>query len=240
MTGGFATVAGGVLFAFISFGVPAEHLLAASVMSAPAALAISKIVYPETIKVDDSKIDKLDIGYKPTNLFEAISIGASQSISLIANIIVNLIVFLAIIEFLNAVCLFLTEKISLSLTFVQIVGYIFYPFAVLMGVPLENAEKCGELIGIKLVVNEFAAYDLLTGFFAGTGPIFPADSKTFIIMSYALCGFSNFASIGIQLGALGAMAPAKLPAMSKMAFSAMICGNFACFMTACIAGVLLK
>eukprot|EP00924_Labyrinthula_sp_SR-Ha-C_P016071 snap_masked-scaffold_4-processed-gene-18.27-mRNA-1 protein AED:0.07 eAED:0.07 QI:0/-1/0/1/-1/1/1/0/570 len=236
MTGGFATIAGGVLAAFISFGIPANHLLSASVMSAPAALAISKIVYPETMKVDDTEIHKLDIGETYTNVIEAFSTGCTLASGLIANIIVNLIGFLAIVALLNNWAEFVLNKIDVEDTdFQDLIGYLFSPFALLMGINADDVEDAGRLIGTKIVTNEFVAFlDLV-----GDDAPFPSGSKTFVIMTYALCGFSNLGSMGIQIGALSLMAPNKLKQLSSMAFSAMVCGNIACFMTACIAGVLV-
>ena len=235
MTGGFATIAGGVLVAFTLNGIPAEHLLSASVMSAPAALAISKIVYPETIKVDDSNIKSIPIGEKCENALEAFSKGASVSIPLIANIVANLVAFLALIAFLNEIVSYFMTKIGFDdVNFEQLVGYIFAPFAFLMGIPFEDCGVAGELLGIKTVTNEFVAFSALND------SEFDSDGKTFLIMTYALCGFANFSSIGIQLGALGAMAPSKMSTLASLAFSAMICGNLACFMTACVASVLLS
>lgn len=234
MTGGFATIAGGVLVAFTVAGVPAEHLLSASVMSAPAALAISKIVYPETMKIDDTAMKELAAGEQYTNALEAFSRGASMSIALIASIVANLIAFLALIAFMNEIVVYFLSKLGVEdVNFETLVGYLFAPFAFLMGIPLEDCGFAGELLGIKTVTNEFVAFTALQ-----ESDLDP-DGKSFLIMTYALCGFANFSSIGIQLGTLGAMAPSKLPVMASLAFSAMICGNLACFMTASIASILL-
>lgn len=234
MTGGFATVAGGVLAAFILAGVPAEHLLSASVMSAPAALAISKIVFPETEKKEVKKDAKPLEMEKCSNALEAFSVGASESIPLIANIIANLIAFLALISFLNEVVTYLLLKVGVEdINFEQLVGYMFAPFAFLMGVPLDQCGLAGELLGIKTVTNEFVAFTALEN------SELERDSRTYLTMTYALCGFANFSSIGIQIGALSAMEKEKSSTFASLAFSAMVCGNLACFMTACIASVLL-
>mmetsp|Transcript_5596 Transcript_5596/g.6417 ORF Transcript_5596/g.6417 Transcript_5596/m.6417 type:complete len:295 (-) Transcript_5596:110-994(-) len=235
MTGGFATIAGGVLAAFIGFGVPAQQLLAASVMSAPAALAISKIVYPETIQVDDTHVQEIKLEETANNAIEAVSNGAGASISLIANIIVNLVSFLAFLDFLNKGTAWVLGKIDIDENFEGCLSYLFYPIAILIGLPADDALEGGRLMGIKMFTNEFVAFlDLQFG-----SDIDPS-SRSYLILTYALCGFSNFSSIGIQLGALGVMAPEKKSAMAKMGLSAMICGNIACFMTACIAGVIVQ
>ncbi|XP_029618147.1 solute carrier family 28 member 3 isoform X5 [Salmo trutta] len=206
MTGGFSTIAGSVLGAFISFGVEASHLLTASVMSAPASLAIAKTFWPETEipKVTAKKGLKLDTG-KSSNLLEAASHGASSSIVLVANIAVNLIAFLALLAFLNGALSWLGNMFNYpQLSFSIICSYVFMPFSFLMGVAWEDS--------------------------------FMVHSET--IATYALCGFANISSLGVVIGGLSAMAPERRGDISRCAIRALISGTVACFMTACIAGML--
>ncbi|XP_010875096.1 solute carrier family 28 member 3 isoform X2 [Esox lucius] len=206
MTGGFATIAGSVLGAFISLGIDATHLLTASVMSAPASLAIAKTFWPETEipKVTAKEGLKLERGVG-SNLLEAASHGASSSIILVANIAANIIAFLALLAFFNAILMWLGNMFDYPhLSFSVICSYVFMPFSVLMGVAWEDS--------------------------------FMVHSET--IATYALCGFANIGSLGVMIGGLSAMAPERRADISKCAVRALISGTVACFMTACIAGML--
>lgn len=280
LTGGFATIAGSVMAAYMQYGVPANHLLSASVMSAPAALAMSKLFYPETEKVKNKAEDVYNMQRgTERNIIEAASNGASQSIKLVANIAVNLIAFVALLDGLNAGLVWFGERVGLhdpKLTFQLICSYLFYPLSFLMGVDAADRLVLGELIGTKTFLNEFVAYtDLsilirnkesfqqyLSNFSLGlpthptgawnytkTGGILLHDigvelekgllsERSVVVATYALCGFSNLASMGLMLGALGAMAPTRRADISGLVLRAMIAGNVACFMTACIAGLL--
>ncbi|XP_033762017.1 solute carrier family 28 member 3-like isoform X2 [Pecten maximus] len=288
LTGGFATIAGSVMAAYIAIDVPANHLLSASVMSAPAALAMSKLICPETegSKSDPEKVYNMEQSPE-RNVIEAASNGASQSVKLIGNIAANLIAFIAVLEFINATLDWFGSRVGLEepeferLTFQFICSYVFYPVAVMMGVPVgSDCRKVGELIGIKTFLNEFVAYGelstyvnnaknlswyeglngtstntLMWGQINHTGAwhynkwdIVYEDinvtltkgvltDRAVVISTYALCGFSNIASMGIMLGALGAMAPTRKSDLSRLVVTAMIAGNVACFMTASIAGL---
>ncbi|XP_012935668.1 solute carrier family 28 member 3 [Aplysia californica] len=277
MTGGFATIAGSVMAAYILYDVPANHLLSASVMSAPAALALSKLFYPETERSRHRAEDVYNIAKgEERNLIEAASNGASMSIKLVANIAVNLIAFVALLDFVNATLVWLGDRAGYDgFTFQLICSYVFWPLAFLMGVDLGDCEEVAELIGTKTFLNEFVAYvDLskyiknqeklneyianatanvtgnLTGKWGYRGDDIYLDDidltlkrgilsyRSVVIATYALCGFSNLASMGVQLGALGAMAPNRKGDMSRIVIRAMIAGNVACFMTASIAGLL--
>uniref|UniRef100_A0A674CU80 Solute carrier family 28 member 3 n=1 Tax=Salmo trutta TaxID=8032 RepID=A0A674CU80_SALTR len=249
MTGGFSTIAGSVLGAFISFGVEASHLLTASVMSAPASLAIAKTFWPETEipKVTAKKGLKLDTG-KSSNLLEAASHGASSSIVLVANIAVNLIAFLALLAFLNGALSWLGNMFNYpQLSFSIICSYVFMPFSFLMGVAWEDSFMVGELIGYKTFFNEFVAYERLAKLIKrreDRGPEYVDDVKQYLsvhsetIATYALCGFANISSLGVVIGGLSAMAPERRGDISRCAIRALISGTVACFMTACIAGML--
>ncbi|XP_067928335.1 solute carrier family 28 member 3-like isoform X1 [Watersipora subatra] len=280
MTGGFATIAGSVLATYILFGVSPSHLLSASVMSAPAALAMSKLFYPETQKSKTTVDDIKDMA-KPQerNIIEAASNGASTSIKLVANIAANLIAFLALLQFINQTLKWFGAAAGLKrphhpeLTFELICSYLLYPFAYVMGTPTEDCFQMATLIGVKTFTNEFIAYDQLgtlqenrnflrtwvnpslnrTTHYDHIGNCFNvmdgdtiASDKCYptisergeVIATYALCGFANLGSIGIMLGGLGAMAPQRKKDIATTVFRAMLTGNVACFMTACIAGLL--
>lgn len=242
MTGGFATIAGGVLGLFISFGIDAHHLLAASFMSAPAALAVSKIVLPE-LEDSETAVGK-NIKVTPEmmkiyGMLDAITKGTLISITLVANICALLITFLGLIEFADNVVGWLGERIGFvgasTLGFTKICGYLFYPLAWLMGVHGRDCLSFGELLGYKIFVNELVAYTEM-GCFYENGEI---GSRTAFMATYALCGFSNFGSMGIQIGGLSPLAPNNKNTLLRVAFRAMVAGNIACFMTACVAGILI-
>ncbi|XP_077105068.1 solute carrier family 28 member 3 [Ranitomeya variabilis] len=249
MTAGFATIAGSVLGAYISFGVSSSHLLTASVMSAPAALAIAKLFWPETepIKINMQNGLKLEKG-DARNILEAASQGASASIPLVANIAVNLMAFLSLLAFFNSVLSWLGNMFDYpQLSFEIICSYVFMPFSFMMGVDLEDSFIVGKLIGYKTFFNEFVAYEYLAGLIKkrkDNGPLFISGVKQYmsarseVIATYALCGFANFGSLGITIGGLSSMAPSRKGDIAAGAIRAMIAGTVACFMTACIAGIL--
>uniref|UniRef100_A0A3P8RUP8 Solute carrier family 28 member 3 n=1 Tax=Amphiprion percula TaxID=161767 RepID=A0A3P8RUP8_AMPPE len=247
MTGGFASISGTILGAFISFGVEASHLLTASLMSAPASLAIAKMFWPEkeaSIKTSHHDL-KMDKGGSQ-NILEAASQGASRAVGLVANIIVNLIAFLALLAFFDAVLSWLGGMFDCpQLSFSLICSYVFMPLSFMMGVSWEDSFIVAELIGIKTFLNEFVAYQKLSELIkrrkAG-GPEYVNHVKQYIsvhsetIATYALCGFSNFAALGMSIGGLSAMAPDRRSDISSCGLRALIAGSISCFMTACIAG----
>uniref|UniRef100_A0A8D2JCM2 Solute carrier family 28 member 3 n=1 Tax=Varanus komodoensis TaxID=61221 RepID=A0A8D2JCM2_VARKO len=233
----------------LPFQVSASHLLTASVMSAPAALAIAKLFWPETEcpQITTQQGTKLEKG-DSKNLLEAASQGASASVSLVANIAVNLIAFLALLAFFNAALSWLGNMFDYpQLSFEVICAYTFMPFSFMMGVDWEDSFIVGRLLGYKTFFNEFVAYEHLSELIkkrkAG-GEIYINGAKQFLsirsetIATYALCGFANFGSLGLIIGALTSMAPARKRDIASGAFRAMIAGTVACFMTACIAGIL--
>ncbi len=229
MVGGFATIAGSVLVAYVSFGVSAGHLVAASIMSAPAAVVIAKIIYPETEKPKTLDLKQVDIPITTSNIIEAASEGATTGMRLALNIAAMLIAFIALIALADAVL----GVFGLSLKVV--LGYIFYPFAVAMGVPLEDCTKFGYLLGTKVSINEFVAYLEL-------GKMIHSHSLTqrsIVLATYALCGFANFSSIAIQIGGIGGLAPERKKDLAKIGLKAMIGGALASWITACIAGILI-
>ena len=233
MTGGFATVSGGVLAIYVSWlsNIPgiAGHLLAASVMSAPAALVIAKIIYPETEASDTMGDLNIDIKQSHTNGMEALSTGATDGLKLAANIAAMLIAFISFVAMINFFLAFLGTSME------AIFGFIFRPLAWTMGVPWNEAQIVGMLMGKKIVLTELIAYGDLQRIISD-GMI---SERTAIISTYALCGFSNFGSVGIQLGGIGAMAPNRKKDLAKLVTKAMFGGALASWLTATIAGLLI-
>ena len=234
MVGGFATVAGGVMALYVSVlkdidGI-AGHLLAASIMSAPAALVIAKIIYPETEKPMSSGDIKMSIEKQDDNGLEALARGSSEGLKLAANIAAMLVAFVAFIALLNYLLGFIVidgNPLSIEL----LLGYLFMPLAWMMGAPWGESQLLGSLMGQKLVLTELVAYFNLSEM--------EISPRTAIIASYALCGFANFASIGIQLGGIGSIAPERRKDLSKLVFKAMLGGALASWLTASIAGIMI-
>ena len=234
MTGGFATVAGSVLALYVLWleNIPgiAGHMLAASIMSAPASLVISKLIYPETKKTNSLNELNLDNEKITENAMDALGKGATQGLKLAANIGAMLVAFISILSMIN----FCLEYIS-NYNLQDILGIIFSPLAWTMGIPWEEANLVGRLMGEKIILTELIAYGSL-GELVNNNLI---SERSAIIASYALCGFANFGSIGIQLGGIGSMAPEKRNILSKIVFKAMIGGALASWLTATIAGILI-
>jgi len=233
MTGGFATVSGGVLAIYVSWltdiqGI-AGHLLAASVMSAPAALVVAKIIYPETEESQTMGDVNVNIEQTNINAMEALSNGATDGLKLAANIAAMLIAFISFVAMVNYFLSFGGTSME------EIFGIIFRPLAWTMGVPWNEAQLVGMLMGKKIVLTELIAYGDLQNLIRD-GMI---SERSAIISTYALCGFSNFASIGIQLGGIGAMAPERKKDLAKLVTKAMFGGAIASWLTATIAGLLL-
>ena len=239
MTGGMATVAGGVLAAYVGMGISAGHLLAASIMSAPAAILIAKIMLPETEESPTMGTVKVSLEIKDVNAFEAACRGASEGLKLALNVAAMLIAFIALIALINnglqaAVYLVgMGEETTLSLQ--MILGWVFQPIAFVMGIPWSEAGKVGSLLGQKMIINEFVAY-LSLAEMVKNGEL---SERSVTIATYALCGFANFSSIAIQIGGIGALEPDRKSDFAKVGLKAMIGGTLAAFMTACIAGVLV-
>lgn len=246
MTGGFATVAGGVLAAYVGmlqgiFPDIAGHLIAASVMSAPAALVIGKIIYPET--ETPTTLGKLEM--PPANedeeddtIIGAAASGAGEGLTLALNVGAMLLAFVALIALINAIIGWSASLIGLDgVTLELIFGYLFWPIAWLMGVPAADCYYIGQLLGTKMVINEFVAYINLSTMLSD--PAIVLSKRSVIIATYALCGFANFGSIAIQIGGLGAIAPERRKDLARLGLRAMIAGSLAAFMTATIAGVLV-
>ncbi len=257
MIGGMATVAGGVLAAYIGFlggedpGLKvyyAKHLLTASVMAAPGAIVISKILFPETEKINSNvEVSQEKIG---SNFLDAISIGTSEGLKLAANIAAMLLVFIAFIALINYLLSgfgsilnineWISEKTVYSeLSLELILGYIFAPVMWLIGVAKDDITLMGQLLGIKLAASEFIGYIQLSDLKDATNIIHLNYQKSIIIATYMLCGFANFASIGIQIGGIGALEPKQRKNLSKFGFKALIGGTIASLLSATIAGMII-
>jgi concentrative nucleoside transporter, CNT family len=229
MVGGFATVAGGVMAAYVRFGIDAGHLLAASVMSAPAALVVAKIMYPETEESPTRGKVSLSIPKEYSNVLDAAAGGAGMGLKLAANVGAMLLAFISLVAMVN----FGLGLLGFSLQ--QIFGWVFSPVAWVMGVPWSEAAAFGNLLGTKIAVNEFMGYIEL-GQAANSGALSP---RSVVIGTYALCGFANFSSIAIQIGGIGTIAPERRSDVAALGLRAMFGGALASWLTATIAGVLI-
>jgi len=240
MTGGLATIAGSVLAAYVSFGVDAGHLLCASVMSAPAALVVAKIMVPET--GEPATGGAMMVAYKreTRNVIDAAAAGAGEGMRLALNVGAMLIAFVALLAMVNYWLRGVHEFGVLTLgwsgfpsSLQQIFGVLFRPLAWTMGVPWGEAGSVGSLMGIKIAANEWIAYDSLVKMQAGLSP------RAVVIATYALCGFANFGSIAILIGGIGGIAPERRHDLSRLSLRALAGGAIASFLTASIAGMLL-
>lgn len=232
MTGGMATVAGGVLAAYVGFGIDAGHLLAASVMSAPAALVCAKLMVPEVEESSTAGVVKVELPQVATNVIDAAASGASDGMKLAVNVAAMLLAFIALIALLNGMLAGLGGFFGYpQLSFELLMGYVNAPVAWLLGVPWEDCLTVGAILGKKLILNEFVGYLDLVKASATISP------RSQIITTYALCGFSNFSSIAIQLGGIGTLAPEKRAVLARYGMRSLIAGTLACYMTACIAGL---
>ena len=257
MTGGMATIAGGVFAAYVGFlggDDPerqlyfARHLLTASIMSAPAAIVAAKMLFPETERQHTDEEVKMEID-SGSNLLDAISRGTTDGLKLAVNVGAMLLVFTALVAMVNYVlenfigswtglndwASAMTDGRAQGFTFTYLLGLIFAPIAWLLGVPSSDILTVGELLGQKTVINEFVAYAAL-GDMQNTGV--QLQPKSLLIALYALCGFANFASIGIQIGGISAIAPGQRRALTELGVKALIGGTIACFLTAALAGMI--
>lgn len=228
MVSGFATLSGSLLVIYGASGVPMEHLLAASVMSIPGSLLIAKMLMPEVEVSKTSSGNALNMKPETKNILDAISTGTVDGLKLAANVAAMLVTFISLIALVNYVLHDLFGWYSLS----EMFGRLFAPCAQLLGIPSSEALKAGELLGTKLVVNEFVAYDQLTH--AHLSP------RTQAILTYALCGFSNFSCIGIQIGGIGALAPEKREQLTSLGLIALLGGTLTNFLNAAIAALFLQ
>ena len=236
MSGSLACIAGGILVVYVSFGARAEYLLAASLMAAPGALVISKIVWPETEESQTMGKVKLEVKTPYRNMIDAVSHGAGDGMKISVNVIAMLIGFLGLIALINFILGKLGGALNLdyALTLDWIFGKIFYPMSWAMGVPGQDVDTVATLMGQKLTINEFVAFDNMTHH-----GIKPVTDKGLLIASIAICGFANFSSVGMQIGGIGALAPERRADLAKLGMKALFCGTLASYLSATIAGILL-
>jgi CNT family concentrative nucleoside transporter len=230
MVGGLATISGGVMAVYIALGADPVAILTTSVMAAPCGLYLSKIIYPEIEEPATRGEVKVVVERTHANAIDAASAGASDGMVLAINVAAMLIAFLAFIAMFD----YLLSLISPGLSLSRIFGWVFSPVVVLMGVPPQDVAAMGDLLGTKLVGNEFLAYVKLTGEYKGV-----VSERTYILATYALTGFANFASIGIQLGGIGGMAPTRRSDLARHGMRALLAGFLATMINACIAAALL-
>jgi len=242
MTAGFATVAGGVMAAYVGmlllhFPDIAGHLMAASVMSAPAALVVAKLMVPETGEPETRNTLEVKVERPDVNLIDAAARGASEGLFLALNVGAMLLAFVALIYLFNGMIGWAGGLAGIQgLTLEKVLGWVLAPLAWLMGVSWADAPTVASLMGIKTVLNEFFAYIQLAGILNGPSSLEP---RSVVIVTYALCGFANFSSIAIQLGGIGGIAPTRRHDLSRLGLRAMIGGTIAAFMTATVAGMIL-
>ena len=233
MVGGFSTVAGSVMALYVTWlnNIPeiAGHLLAASVMSAPAALMVAKIIYPETKSYQIVHSNSIKLKSQDNNLVDAIGRGATDGLKLAANVAAMLIAFISLVAMIN----FILSLLGTSMQ--EMLGLLFKPLAWTMGIPWADAKIVGTLMGEKIVLTELIAFRDLSDYVSNN----TISERSVIIASYALCGFANFGSIGIQLGGIGSMAPKRKKDLSKLVFKAMLGGAIASWLTASIVGILI-
>lgn len=241
MSGSLACIAGGILIVYSNMGAQAgmnlaPKLIMASLMAAPGALVISKIVWPETEESETMGTVKLKVKSRYANILDAVSHGAGEGFKIAMNVIAMLIGFIAIIALIDFLLLksghLFNPSFTLSLNW--IFGKLFYPFAWAMGVPGEDVGNAATLLGQKLTVNEFVAFKNLT---SHTVPII--SQKGLMIVSIALCGFANFSSVGMQIGGIGAIAPERRADLARLGMKALFCGTLASYLSATIAGIIL-
>jgi CNT family concentrative nucleoside transporter len=233
MVGGFSTVAGSVMALYVTWlnNIPeiAGHLLAASVMSAPAALMVAKIIHPETKSYQIISSNSINLKSQDNNLVDAIGRGATDGLKLAANVAAMLIAFISLVAMIN----FILGLLGTSMQ--EMLGLLFKPLAWTMGIPWADAKIVGTLMGEKIVLTELIAFRDLSDYVSNNA----ISERSVIIASYALCGFANFGSIGIQLGGIGSMAPKRKKDLSKLVVKAMLGGAIASWLTASIVGILI-
>lgn len=229
MTAGMAHISGAVLGAYILFGAEARHLLTAVVMTAPGTILISKMLVPEVDKPKTAGDVKVSLEQRHINLLDAASHGVGDGLFLALNVGAMLIAFYALIYLGNGFLSLFHTQVTLQ----QLFGFVLAPVAWMLGVPWRDAAAVGNLMGTKLVLNEFVAFTML-------GPLKgQIASRSFTIATYALCGFANFSSIGIQIGGIGSLAPSRKKDLARLGFRALLAGTLANYMAAAIAGLLL-
>jgi CNT family concentrative nucleoside transporter len=235
MTSGMAHISGGIMAAYIAFGIEPKHLLTAVIMTAPGTLMMAKMFVPETATPETLGSVKLDVKTGDVNVVDAAGRGTVEGLHLAMNVVAMLISFIALIALLNAILgwLGLHTPLPDDLSLQKIFGFVFAPIAWSLGVSWKDAFTVGNLLGTRMVLNEFIA-------FAQLGPMKDAlDPRSFTVATFALCGFANFASIGIQIGGIGALVPERRHDLARLGMRAMLAGTLANFVSACIAAILL-
>ncbi|MEH8032264.1 NupC/NupG family nucleoside CNT transporter [Gallibacterium anatis] len=238
MCGGLASVAGSVMIGYAQMGVPLPYLIAASFMAAPGGLLFAKILFPQTEKTND-ELKANDVDEKPSNVLDAAAMGASSGMQLAMNVGAMLLAFIALIALLNGIIggvggWFGYGELNLQ----TILGWVFRPLAWVIGVPWNEAEIAGAMIGEKLVLNEFVAYVDFVKYLSPESSVVLAE-KTKAIITFALCGFANFSSIAILIGGLGTMAPNRRKDIARLGIKAVIAGSLSNLMSAAIAGLFI-
>jgi CNT family concentrative nucleoside transporter len=233
MTAGMAHVSGSIMAAYIAFGVEAKHLLAAVIMTAPGTILLAKIFVPETETPETAGTVRLDAPSTDANVVGAAARGTTEGLNLALNVAAMLISFLSLVALVNLLLGRIGDVLHVKLSLEAILGYAFMPLALVMGVPWKEAFAIGDLLGTRMVLNELIAYSRLGALRA------TLDPRTFTIATYALCGFANLSSVGIQIGGIGALIPERRSDLARLGLRALLAGTLANFMTACIAGLLL-
>jgi len=234
MTAGMAHVSGSIMAAYIAFGIEARHLLTAVIMTAPGTIMMAKIIEPETEVPETLGGVKADIPRTDVNVVDAAARGTTEGLHLMLNVIAMLVSFIALIALINGILGFAHQYVSFVPENLQtVLGWVFYPVAWVMGVPGHDTSTVAGLLGTRMVLNEFIAY-------AQLGPLKATlDPVSFTIATFALCGFANVSSVGIQIGGIGALAPDRKHDLARLGFRAMLAGTLANFLSATLAGMLL-
>ena len=234
MTSGMAHISGGIMAAYVLFGVEAKHLLTAVIMTAPGTLMMAKMFVPETAVPETLGTVRLEVAKTDVNVIDAAGRGTGEGLHLAMNVIAMLISFVALIALTNSILGWIGGWIHMpDFSLQKVFGWVFAPIAWSLGVPWKDAGTIGNLLGTRMVLNEFIA-------FAQLGPMKATlDPRSFTVATFALCGFANFASIGIQIGGIGALVPERRHDLAKLGFRAMLAGTLANFASACIAAILL-
>lgn len=235
MVGGMATIAGGVMAAYVGFNISAGHLLTASVMSAPAALMIAKVLAPETEPSKTSAGASATVPRETHNGIEALCRGASDGVMLAINVMAMLIAFVSVVALANLSLGWVQSFFNVAnpVKLETIFGWVNAPFAWLIGVPTKDCIVVGQILGERIVLNEFVGYLTLSG------QLDKLDPRSATLVTYALCGFANFSSIAIQIGGIGALAPERRKDLAQLGLRAMLGGLIACYLTATVVGIVL-
>jgi CNT family concentrative nucleoside transporter len=239
MTAGMATIASGVMVVYVQMGVSAGHILTASVMSAPAALLIAKVMFPETQSSESASDSKARMEINTVNGIDALCRGASEGVMLAINVMAMLIAFIAAVALANFTFGWIQRHCGVQnpITLQNILGWINAPFAWLMGAPWKDCHQFGQILGQRIVLNEFIGYLDLTNLVKADKTAL--DPRTVTLATYALCGFANFSSIAIQIGGIGALAPDRRADLARLGLRSMVAGLLACYLTATIASLLI-